>query len=375
MHFAFEGWEILSVLLLLVLGVPSRFRDWAIAATRLRWLQGLIFLSLLTVAVVLLQLPVRMYSQHVSVAYGLSVQGWRSWFSDQSKSLLLTVINSYIAGMALFIVIRRSPRRWWFWYWALSAPYILFSIFIWPVLIAPIFNHFQPLQESNPALVAQLERVVQRSGTAIPPERMFLMAASEKSTGLNAYVTGIGSSKRIVVWDTTVARSTPDEIAFTFGHEMGHYVLHHIFIGLGLTILLQFLLFWIGYYMVHWLIARFGAAWRIPAVEDWAVLAVFVLLMYVFLLFTEPLTNGVSRMIEHNADVYGQEAIHGIVADPQQTAMQDFQLIGASVLADPTPHPFMEFWVYDHPPTWRRFAFARDYNPWALGGHPKYFSK
>ena len=94
--------------------------------------------------------------------------------------------------------------------------------------IDPLFNKFEPLQKTNPELVARLEQVVEKGHMNIPPERMYLMKASEKVSTMNAYVTGFGNSKRVVVWDTSLQKGTPDEVLFIFGHESGHYVLNHI---------------------------------------------------------------------------------------------------------------------------------------------------
>ena len=201
----------------------------------------------------------------------------------------------------------------------------------------------------DPALVAQLEQLSARSGIDIPPSRMYWMKASAKVTSLNAYVTGVGSSKRIVVWDTTIQKATPDEILFILGHEMGHYVLNHIYKGLAFAIAILFVVLWLGYHAVHWLVRRFGDAWQIHGVDDWAALAVLFLAFAVFSFFLEPIDNSFSRMQEHHADIYGQEAIHGIVANPQQTAQQAFQLLGEVGLDDPNPSHFVEFWTYSHP--------------------------
>src|SRR5258705_535622 len=166
--------------------------------------------------------------------------------------------------------------------WLLSLPMLVFGIFLEPVVIDPMFNHFEPLAKTNPALVADLERVVARGGLSIPPERMFLMRASDKVTTLNAYVTGIGASKRIVVWDTSIAKGTPDEIMFIFGHEMGHYVLDHIYKGLAFAALLFLAMLWLGYHAARWIIARFGAGWRIPDVSAYAAVAVLMLALSIF---------------------------------------------------------------------------------------------
>ena len=123
----------------------------------------------------------------------------------------------------------------------------------------------------------------------------------------------------------------------------------------------------------QWLLRRFGYLWQIRSQNDWACLAVLVLVLNVLSFFSEPIENGFSRSIEHAADVYGQEAIHGIVADPQTTTEQGFQRLGETSHEDPTPHPFVEFWTFSHPSIASRAAFAEAYNPGTSGQHPKYF--
>src|SRR6201999_1981180 len=134
-----------------------------------------------------------------------------------------------------------------------------------------------PLAQSNPALVQQLERVIEKTGVSIPPARMFLMKASEKYTSSNAYVTGFGSSQRVVVWDNTIKSSPPDEILLVFGHELGHYVLHHIERGLALEAVLSLFLLWIPARFVDWLNGRYGPRWHIASLENWASTGVLLL--------------------------------------------------------------------------------------------------
>ncbi len=174
----------------------------------------------------------------------------------------------------------------------------------------------------------QLEKVVDKGHMGITPDRMFLMRASEKVTGMNAYVTGFGSSKRVVVWDTTIAKATPDEILFIFGHEMGHYVLRHIARGLVLSIAGAFLAFWLGYLFVQWSLRRYGPRWGIAAQTDWGALAVLALALGVYGVIAEPVDSTLSRIQEHEADVFGQEVVHGVVADPQRVGREAFQVLG-----------------------------------------------
>jgi Zn-dependent protease with chaperone function len=373
LHFAGEGWGILQLVLLLALGVPPRMRDVAENMTKNRWGQCFVFTFLFLLVITVLNIPLRVYGHHVAVAYGLSVQGWWSWVWDQTKSFLLEWVVGSLLVMVLFWVIRRSPRHWWFWFWIPTMAAVLFGVFVSPIVVDPLFNKFEPLEQRNPALVQQLEKVVTRSGVSLPPNRMFFMQASKKVTSLNAYVTGFGPSKRLVLWDTTIAAATPDELSGIFGHELGHYALHHIVLGLLFSAVLLLVGFFVGQRMTQWLLGRYGAWWRIRCQSDWACLAVLVLVLNVLNFISEPIENAFSRSIEHAADVYGQEAIHGIVANPQTTTQQGFQRLGETSLDDPTPHPFVEFWTYSHPSTADRAAFAAAYNPWIAGQHPRYF--
>lgn len=373
LDFAESGWGILELVLILALGIAAGFERAALAASRNRWAQGLIFTFLVLLITTLLTLPLDMYGHHKAVAYGQSVQGWASWFGDQGKSFALTLMLGWLFAMLLTWVMRRSPRRWWFWFWIPAMAAVIFGVFVSPMVIDPMFNKFEPLAQTDPLLVSQLEQVARRGGIDIPPSRMYLMHASAKVTELNAYVTGIGPSKRVVVWDTTIQKATPGEILFIFGHEMGHYVLGHIRATIEFVAALLLIEFYLGYLALGWLVRRYGTAWKITSQNNWAALVALVLVFSVLSFLSEPIVNSYSRIHEHEADVYGQEAIHGIVPDPATTAQQAFQLLGETSLSDPTPNPFVEFWTFSHPSVSERAAFAATYNPWLPGKHPRYF--
>jgi Zn-dependent protease with chaperone function len=371
-------WSLAQLALIVALGGAARMRDWAVRLARNRLVQGYGFVFLLLLATGLLNLPLEVYGHRVALSYGLSVQAWGSWLGDKAKMFGLEWFIGGPLAMLILWVIRRSPTRWWFWSWIPAAAIVVAGVFVTPYVIDPLFNRFEPMAKSDPALVAQLERVVARGGLKIPPQRMFVMEASAKSTESNAYVTGFGASKRVVVWDTTIARSTPDEIAFVFAHEMGHYALGHVAMGVGLTCAALLPFFWLGDWGMRVLLGRFGAAWGIGSQEsqqDWGALVVVLLVLSTLATAAEPVTNGFSRMIEHNADVYGQEAVHGIVADPQAVGLRSFRLLGEESLDDPTPHPVFEWWFGTHPPIRFRAAFAEAYDPWGAGGRGKYFAK
>jgi STE24 endopeptidase len=368
-------WGILSLWLILKLGIVAQMRNLAMNFSRNRWAQGFLFLLEFLVITFLLGLPIDLYDQHVQRAYGLSVQGWGSWFGDQGKTFALVYLFGGLLMMLLFSLIRKFQRRWWIWIAGAVMIVAALADFAFPYG-AFLFNHFEPLTQSNPALVDQLERVVAKGhGITIPPERMYLMKASEKTTELNAYVAGFGASKRVVVWDTSIEKGTPDEILLIFGHEMGHYVLGHIVSGLLFGWAGILVSFYAGFHLFQWLLRRYGPGWQIPAQDDWAALVVLILVLDVIGFVSSPIDNGFSRMHEHAADVYGMEVVHGIVKDPQATGQAAFQVLGENSFVDPKPAPFYEFWTGSHPPIWLRAAFAKHYDPWAPGAEPKYFSK
>ena len=235
-----------------------------------------------------------------------------------------------------------------------------------------MFHKFEPLQQKDPALTASLEKMVQRAGVNIPPERMFWMGAGEKTTELNAYVTGIGASKRIVVWDNTIAKMNTPQIVFVVGHEMGHYVLNHIWKGLLFAAVFLFVLFYLGFRTIGWLLRRFGSAWGIRGVDDWASLPALLLLISIYSFIANPVQSAVSRHFEHQADQYGLEVTHGLTPDSSQVAAQAFQVLGEVDLSDPTPSPVTVFMFYSHPTIPDRIRFSLTYDPWDQGEQPEF---
>jgi STE24 endopeptidase len=370
---AFSGaiYGIAALLVVLQWGLSTKFRDWAEAASRRRFVQVLLFVPLITLAIDLFSLPLGLYGQHLERVYGQSVQSWPSWFWDWTKGELLGFALSIILVFILYGVIRRSPRRWWFYFWLASLPILFTIMFLEPFVIEPLFFQFEPLAKQHAPLVGELEKVVIRGGLVIPPDRMFEMKASEKLNSLNAYVTGLGASKRVVIWDTTMSTMTTSETLSVFGHEMGHYVLGHVRNSLILASVFALILLFIAYHAVGWLLGRWGARWKIRDQADWASLPVLLLIVSVLSFLSEPVTNAYSRWQEHQADVFGLEVIHGLVPDSKEVASHAFQVLGEVSLDEPNPNPFIEFWLYSHPSISERIAFTQSYDPWS-SGTPRY---
>jgi STE24 endopeptidase len=352
--------------------LAAKYRDWAEKFSGGRFLQALVFSPLLVLTIAFLTLPLDIYSEVIEKRFGLSVQGWGSWSWDWIKAELIALVIYTILIWVLYLVIRRSPRRWWFYFWLVALPLGIFLVFISPWVIDPLFHKFEPLQQKDPALTAALEQMEQRAGLNIPPERMFWMGAAEKTTGLNAYVTGFGASKRIVVWDTTIAKMNTPQIVFVAGHETGHYVLHHIPKGITFFAVLLLVLFYIGYRLIGWTLARWGASWQVRGLDDWASLPVLLLLFSVFLFLANPIISAFTRHQEHQADQFGLEVSHGLTPDSGQVAAQAFQVLGEVDLADPDPNPVDVFLFYSHPSIPDRVQFCLTYDPWANGGQGEF---
>jgi STE24 endopeptidase len=352
--------------------VAPSFRDLAERVSAHRSLQLIVFAPLTLLTIAILTLPSDIWDESLDRASGLSVRTWpawtRDWFMNQAVML---IVGALLVGV-LYFLIRRSPRRWWFYFWLASIPIMLAVFFLQPLVIDPLYYTFKPLETVQPVLLSEMQRVVHRGGMDIPPDRMFVMNASSKQTGLNAYVTGFGASKRVVVWDNTIAKATVPETLFVFGHEMGHYVLLHIPKELCIDAALILCLLYLGYRLSNGMLARWGRTWGIRGLQDWASLPALYFVITVLAFLATPVFNGVSRHFEHEADRYGLEVIHGIVADPNQVAAHYFQKSGERNLADPDPSAFIEMWFFDHPTRPERVHFVATYNPWAKGESPKY---
>jgi Zn-dependent protease with chaperone function len=372
LYFVMYFSDLLVLILILRLGIAAKFREIAERLTSNRLVQGIVFIPILMLFFSVLDLPFRIDGHWLSLRYEQSVQRWGSWMWDWTKGALLEAGFVVIFALILYAAIRRSPRRWWLYFWIASLPVIFVIIFVSPWFIDPLFHKFEPLDTKHTELVTELEKVARHAGLEIPRERMFLMEASEKTKQIDAYVTGFGASQRVVVWDTTIDKTTIPETLFIFGHEAGHYKLGHIrdaFLFLAGLLLVALL---IGFLGMHWALGRWGGTWRIRGIEDWASFAVFLLLLHVMAFLAMPLTNGFSRQQEHAADVYGLELIHGIVPESNEVAAQAFQVFGEVDLADPDPPKFITLWLYSHPPLADRLAFAHSYDPWSKGEPPKY---
>ena len=289
---------------------------------------------------------------------------------DWAKGQVLSTVVAVAVLVPFYSLLRRSPERWWLYAWLISIPVLLFSAYADPLLIEPLFNTFQPLAARHPGLIPPMEQLLDRAGVRIPRDHLFEMAASEKTNSLNAYVSGFGSSRRVVLYDTIIEKENGPPLMTTIGHELGHYVLNHIPKGLAIGSLSMLLTLWILSLVIPAMIARWGARFSISRLSDWASLPVFLLTVLLLGFLSEPIVNAYSRWQEHEADLYSLEINHGVLANAGEAAAKAFQVEGETDLEEPHPDPFIVFWLYSHPPVSDRLRFSLEYDPWAKGTSP-----
>jgi Zn-dependent protease with chaperone function len=350
----------------------AKLRTWAERASSRRFVQALIVVPLFALSFTALRLPLVIYGHHVGLRFGLSVQGWGSWLRDWLVELVLIALVGSIVVWIFYAIVAHSPRHWWFYFWLAIIPISAFLTFVAPVAIEPLFYKYEPLAATRPDLVQALHQVSTRGGLEVPRDRMYAMQASTKLTGPNAYVTGFGATKRVVVWDTAVQQFTAPELMMVFGHEMGHYVLGHVVWLFVVAMAFAFVLLFLTWSVAGRLLRVHGQRWGIRGPDDWASMPVLIFVAFLVAFFAQPLLNAESRRIEHNADIYALEITHGLVRNAAQVDAHAFQVLGENWLEYPYPCRMAVLWDWDHPTIADRIQFALNYDPWSKGRSPRF---
>jgi STE24 endopeptidase len=325
----FEGgywltlWDFLFGLLLAwaLLGwrFSTRMRDFAARLTRFRWAQTALYAIQYFVLTTVVTLPWAAYEGYIRERqYGMSTQGLADWLGDQAKELVITLIFGTLAAVAIYAVIRKLPKTWWLWGSAVAIGFLIFQIAISPTYVEPVFNKFYPLAET---------------------------------TKMSAHVSGMAGSAQISLNDNLMNRATPEEVEAVLGHEMGHYVLNHVYKGvLALGVLVV-----IGFAFISWAFRRvtlkFGERWRFRDVGDVAGLPLLVALFSVYGFALTPVLNTITRSMEAEADAFGLNAAR----QPDGAAQAVLHLAEYRKMR---PGAVEEVIFFDHPSGWNRIHGA-----------------
>lgn len=302
--------------------------------------RAVVVAAAVAVALALASLPLAFVRGYViEHAWGLSTQDVGGWVSDQAKGLAISIVVSAVAAVAFYGVIRAAPKLWWVLGWLAFSVLTAALTFLWPVAIAPLFNEFQPLEDD--ALVARIEDLAEEAG--IPLETVLVADAARRTTAENAYVAGLGATKRMVLYDTLLAGHSPDETAFVAAHELAHQAEGHVSKSLAFAsagLLTGFAILALALSQPR-LLQWAGAA----APEDVKTLPLVLLLAALMGLAALPAQNALSRHFEGRADRIAVE-----LTDDPEAAVSSLRKLALNNLADLRPPAPAVWLLYTHPP-------------------------
>ena len=357
-------WGFAVPALLLFTGLSARLRDAAREVGRNWFFTLVIYGVFFTVATWLLSLPLDWYSGFVREhAYGLSDQTAGKWWRDSLTGLAIGCVATALILWVPYLLLKASPRRWWLYTGLAAIPAIVFLLVVTPVWIEPLFNKFGPMKDK--ALESQILGLASRAG--IEGGRVYEVDKSVDTKTVNAYVTGVFGTKRIVLWDTTLRKLTPPEVLLVMGHEMGHYVLGHVPMIVAMASVLVLFGLWVIHRTSGGLIARYRDRFGFVQLSDVASLPLIALLFSLVTFVLSPALLAFTRYTEHEADRFGLE----ITRDNHECGTA-FVKLQQENLGNPRPSLLYKIWRSSHPPLGERIDFCNDYRPWEKGEPLKY---
>jgi STE24 endopeptidase len=364
------AWGMVVPIFLLFTGVSARMRNWALKAGR-KWFFALgIYWLLFLVLIALLNLPLSYYEEFVRQhAYGLSNQTLAKWCSDSLLSLVIIGIAGILLLWIPYLLLKRSPQRWWLYCSVVVIPIIFIVMVISPIWISPLFNNFGPMKDKS--LESSILALGEKAG--IEGSRVYEVNKSVDTNAVDAYVTGFLGTKRIVLWDTIIQKLNRKELLFVMGHEMGHYVLGHVWKLVLFSSILILITLYAAYRVAVGIITRFRHKFGFDRLSDIASLPLLLLLMNLFSFIVSPIDLWYGRHLEHEADRFGLE----ITRDNHDAAMA-FVKLQQENLSNPRPGLLYKLWRADHPVLGDRIDFCNQYKPWQTGEkmeYERYFKK
>jgi STE24 endopeptidase len=335
----------------LICGWSAGLKNWTTSLTPSAWLQVLVYAAVFAGILSVLDLPMNYYSDFILPhRFEQSTQSLRDWIIDQVKGLLISAILAGIVLEIIYAVLRAYPVTWWIW---VSIILLIFSVILAnlaPVILMPMFNKFVPLGDEYQELKDRLNQISLKAGTKVKGVYKFDLSRRTKSA--NAALTGLGSTRRIILGDTLINEFTIDEIETVLAHELGHHVNRDISLLIIVQTLSTVIGLWLASFGLKWGSVVFGFSG--PA--DVAALPVLLIVIGLFGLVTMPLTNAFSRWREKLADGYALRSTHNAPA-----FISAMTRLANQNLADVDPEPWVEFLIYSHPALSKRIAMAQDF--------------
>ena len=354
-------------LFFLFTGLSAKIRNWAKRLGRNKWFFTLAFYFIIfSIISFFIDFPLSYYQGFIREhAYNLSNQTFAKWFTDSINSLLIgTLIGGLFISIPYFL-LKKSPKRWWFYTSIIMVPFMAFMMLIYPIWIAPLFNDFGPMKDK--ALEANILSLAEETG--IEGSRVFEVNKSIDTKKLNAYVTGFGDTKRIVLWDTIIAKLNERELLTVMAHEMAHYVLGHTINRFILSFFVLLLTLYGVYRTADIFINRFKNRLGFDKFSDIASFPLLLVLISLFSTLTTPFVLGLSRYQETEADRFSLE-----LTQDNNALASSFVKLQEENLAVPRPGWLYKYWRSGHPTLGDRIDFCNNYRPWKKGNSLKYES-
>jgi len=326
-------------LLLLQTRWSAAMRNFAERLSRFKPVQTFLYWAQYLIVTSLLGFPLAVYEGYFREhQYGLATQTFGPWMGDQLKELLVGLVLGGILAVVLFGVVRKFPRTWHLWGAGVTLLFIAFVQLIAPVYILPLFNKVTRLED--PKVTTPILQLARANG--IPVHDVFEMDASRQTNRMSANVSGFGNTMRITLNDNLLHRGSPEEIQSVMGHEMGHYVLNHVYKGMLFFLVMIALGFGFLRGSLDGSLKRWGEKWQIRGIGDPAVLPLVVLLVSLLGFVLTPIFNTYIRTAEQEADMYGLNASR----QPDGFAQAAIHL---GEYRKMSPGPIEEWIFFDHP--------------------------
>jgi STE24 endopeptidase len=348
-------WVVLVPGLLAFSGFSARLRTLAARLGRAWFVTIGLYVVMYLAIVFLVDLPLSYYEGYVRLhAYGLSNQTLGKWFGDSVIHLGISMAVGFALAWVPYWLLARSPKRWWLYTAMLSIPFLFAVMLVKPIWIDPLFNRFGPMHD--PVLEQKILALAQQAG--IDATRVFEVEKSVDTKALNAYVTGVFGTSRIVLWDTLLAKLDTQEVLHVMGHEMGHYMLGHVVRSIILSAVLTLL----GLFLVDWagrmIVGRYSARLGFDRLSDVASVPLLLMLLEIALFFLTPVALAYSRYQEHEADQYALDLTHD-----GHSGAQSFVKLMETNLSNPRPGPIFKLFRSSHPSIGERIDFCNSYRP------------
>ncbi len=339
-------------------------RNWALTKTK-RWVFSIIiYFVVYSLIETLIYFPLDYYTGFVRMhRYGLSNQNFNQWLVELVKSFIVNTAMTAAVVWVPFLIIKKSAKRWWLYLGLIIIPYIMFVSYIQPVVIDPVFNQYKQLEDTE--LSSKIDELLNE--TSIGNCDILQVDKSKETNQMNAYMTGVFNTKRIVLWDTTINYLNTDETLGIVAHEMGHYLMGHVWKSIVIGGIAGIFVLYLVYRMSNWMLKKSNGRFGFMKLSDVAAYPLIIIMINLMLFISAPVSNAYSRNIETEADRFELE----LTKNNYATATSTVKLHQQS-LTMPEPGFIYMLWTYDHPTFKFRVDFANNYRPWEKGEPLKY---